>query len=118
MHANLNRGKLGNCRHWICPLDSWSPTASFEGGEFLHKHVFYRCPHLRGGPPLRDSDQDGEEESLLNMGIDIRGTRRQEESESDREPKSDSDREQDVDEVELDNRGLDSYERHSDSDAH
>ena len=43
------------------------------------------------------------------------GTRRQEESESDREPKSDSDREQDVDEVELDNGGLDSYERHSDS---
>ena len=52
------------------------------------------------------------------MGIDIGGTRRQEESESDREPKSESDREQDVDEADLDNRGLDSYERHSDSDSH
>ena len=77
----------------------------------------FHCPYLPGGLRIRDKRQDGEDEALLNLGIDIRGPRHQEESESDHEPKSVSDREQDVDEEELVDMALDSYERDSDSDA-
>ena len=107
-HANLRRGKLGRLGGWSGPT----------GGEFLHKHVFYHCPYLPGGLRIRDSRQDSKDEALLSLGIDISGSRRHEESESDREPKSESDREHDVDEEELVDMALDSYERDSDSDTH
>ena len=110
VHANLRRGKLG----WLGSWEGGRP----QGCLFLHKHVFYHCPYLPGGLRIRDSRQDSKDEALLSLGIDISGSRRHEESESDREPKSESDREHDVDEEELVDMALDSYERDSDSDTH
>ena len=103
-------GKLGNCLFW----NQDRVQCSLQG-YFLHKHVFYRCPFLYGGPPLSDSDEDGEYEALLNLGFDKHAIDRQDESLSDRDSRSDSDREQH--EEDLANCS-NSYERHSDSDSH
>ena len=113
VHGNLHGGKAGFFHLHRTFDGNWTHCE----GYFLHRHVFYRCPFLYGGPPLSDSDEDGEAAALLNLGFDIRGSDRQEEPLSDRDSRSDSDRESHVDEEDLVNCS-DSYERHSDSDSH
>ena len=105
VHGNVHGGKAG---FFLFPK-------TFDGdwtgckGWFLHRHVCYRCPFLRGRPPLSDSDDDGEEDARMNVGMDISDAEESDARSLDaRSPASQSE-----DEIEV---GSDA--RDSDSDAH